>query len=243
MRETSELYRTLVSNINHSFESKLIISSQSDSESSESKHEIDKSNLYSINTKLNVFSSNKFSIGNCVSGQIKIVMKYPPFQIQSASKLVPYVRVTNGIESSEWIKKGEFFIDTRKADPVEFINRKLTLTGYDAMLRAEQDYSSSTLSWPALDVDVVLEIAKAMNVNLETNTLNKLNKRYRINVPFEYTCRETLSYIAIMYGGWWIINDLGELRLITVSDIPKDTRLLVDNQGNRITFGGVRIRV
>ena len=46
-----------------------------------------------------------------------------------------------------------------------------------------------------------------------------------------------------MYAGSFVMSDLGELRLITIHGIPKETRYLVESTGSVITFGGVRILV
>ena len=55
--------------------------------------------------------------------------------------------------------------------------------------------------------------------------------------------RETLSNIAAMYCGNWVCNYDGNLLLIAVNSIPKETNYLVDNYGFAITFGGDRILV
>jgi hypothetical protein len=39
------------------------------------------------------------------------------------------------------------------------------------------------------------------------------------------------------------MSDLGELRLITIYGIPKETRYLIEPSGFAITFGGDRILV
>jgi hypothetical protein len=52
-----------------------------------------------------------------------------------------------------------------------------------------------------------------------------------------------LGYIAAMYAGSFVMSDLGELRLIPINNIPKETRRLIDQSGNAILFGGVRILV
>ena len=66
---------------------------------------------------------------------------------------------------------------------------------------------------------------------------------YRIPFPIGYTQRETLGYIAAMYGGNFLFSDYGELWLALLTAIPKETRCLIDETGYRITFGGDRIRV
>ena len=55
--------------------------------------------------------------------------------------------------------------------------------------------------------------------------------------------REVLENIAAMYAGSFIMSDTGELLLVTMFGIPKETSYLIDNVGFAITFGGDRILV
>jgi hypothetical protein len=111
------------------------------------------------------------------------------------------------------------------------------------MLKAEQDYPASTLSWPAKDIDVVREIAAFIGVSLDPRTIPIFNRGYRIQYPTGYSCRDVLGYIAAAYAGCFVMSDHGELRLITIYGIPKDTRYLIEPSGFAITFGGDRILV
>jgi hypothetical protein len=46
-----------------------------------------------------------------------------------------------------------------------------------------------------------------------------------------------------MYGGSFVTSDTGELLLVTMFGIPKETNYLIENAGFAITFGGDRILV
>lgn len=198
--------------------------------------------LISCQTSRAIFADSSPSVGCCVSGTIKVQMLKPAGDIPRMARLVPYVRLTDGVRHSEWIQKGVYFLDTReisKETELEII----TLTGYDAMLKGEQYYPPSTLSWPAPDVDVVQEIAEAMGVQVDKRTWDVMTRSYLIEYPAEYTCREVLGYIAASYGGNFVMSDIGELLLIGFAAIPKETNLLIDHAGDQITFGGDRIIV
>lgn len=200
--------------------------------------------LRQLRTYSKLFSGKTPSVGDCVSSEIQVVMNYPKTQPPRQGKLVPQVRLTDGIQQSEWISKGVFFIDTRKDSGENSGVKLLTLTGFDAMLRSEQDYPSSKLDFPAYDIDVVKEIAAFMGVEIDPRTSYIMTKKYEVQYPGgEYSCRETLGYIAAMYGGCFIMNDIGQLRLVKLNSIPKGTNYLIDNNGFAITFGGVRILV
>ena len=202
----------------------------------------DESVLIAVKTALRVFSEDTPSIGDCISSQIDVSLLQPAAQIPRQARLVPYVRLTDGMRHSEWLQQGVYFIDTRESSGGETW-KQMTLHGYDAMLKAEADYPPSTLQWPAKDIDVVREIADAMGVAVDARTVAIMTRGYSIEYPADYSQRETLGYIASLYAGCFVMSDLGELRLIQLGSIPPETRYLVTKDGQAITFGGVRIRV
>lgn len=201
------------------------------------------SQLIAMSTRRQVFSQSTPTVGCCVAGEIDIEMLKPMGDIPKQARLVPYVRLTDGVRYSEWIQKGVYFIDTREKKEDGSGVDILVFHGYDAMLKAEQDYPASTLSWPAKDIDVVGEIASFIGVSIDSRTISLMTNGYPVQYPGEYSCREVLGYIAAMYAGCFVMNDLGELRLITLNGIPPETRYMVTESRQVITFGGDRILV
>lgn len=203
----------------------------------------DESLLVSVSTNSRVFAQDTVGAGSCVSSEISVRMLQPYGEIPRQARLTPYVRLTDGTRVSEWIQKGVFYVDTREKDldnsQIEYIN----LHGYDAMLKAEQDYPNGSLQWPAADIDVVREIAQYLNVSIDTRTFDLLTHRYSIQYPAGYSCREVLGYIAALYGGCFIMSDIGELRLVAFYAMPAETRYLVNEARMALTFGGDRILV
>lgn len=261
MQETSALYQELLSS-NHKMETRLaicetgvLITKQGEAitfggvsiltGASGADGGYDESLLVSMETNTGVFSQGSPSVGDCIVGQIDIEMHKPFGEIPERARLVPYVRLTDisGTRKSEWIQKGVFYIDTREKKEDGSKIEKILIQGYDDLRKSEQDYPSSTLSWPARDIDVVREIAAFLGVSVDARTIPIINRGYRINYPAGYSCRDTLGYIAAMYAGSFIMTDLGELRLITIHGIPKETRYLIEPSGYVITFGGDRILV
>lgn len=168
-------------------------------------------------TSLNVFPGGAPSVGGCICGEIDVELRLPATNIPKRARLIPYVRLTDGERTSEWIQKGVFYADTRDKDPRETIST-LTIHGYDAMLRAEADYpAESQLDWPAADIDVVREIAAAMGVGVDKRTLDAMTRKYKIQLPTGYSQREVLGYIAGSYAGNFVISDLGELLLVQIA--------------------------
>lgn len=199
--------------------------------------------LISIETSNRMFSEESITVGSCVSGEIDVEIIKPAGEIVRMARLVPYVRITNGSRHSEWIQKGVYFIDTREENSDDSGIVIFRLHGYDAMLKAEADYPESALAWPAADIEVVREIAAFMGVTVDPRTAAAMTRAYPVQYPAEYSCRETLGYIAAMYGGCFVMSDLGELRLITLGGMPMETRYLIASSGSAITFGGDRILV
>lgn len=205
----------------------------------------DESLLVSLETEARMFSQESPSVGDCIVGQIDIEMHKPFGEIPDRARLVPYVRLKDktGKRHSEWIQKGVYYIDTRVAKDDGTTIEKIVIQGYDDLRKAEQDYPDSTISWPAKDIEVVREIANFIGVPIDARTIPIINRGYTIQYPSGYSCRDVLGYIAAMYAGSFVMSDLGELRLVTIYGIPKETRYLITKEGNAITFGGAKVLV
>ena len=199
--------------------------------------------LRSLTISRQIFSDNTVEVGKCISAEIDIEMTDPSDEIPPMAQITPYVRATDGVRYSEWLQKGVFFIDTREIVNDGYASPCLKIHGYDAMLMTEQDYPNSSMVFPATDIAVVTEIANALGLTVASHTWAVMVNGYSVQYPSNYTCRETLGYIAAMYLGNFVIDDAGELLLISLTDLPKETRYLTDNIGCAITFGGDRICV
>lgn len=199
------------------------------------------SSIISMSTQKSIFSDSNPTVGNCIAGQISVEMKKPKGDIPRRARLAPYVRITNGTEHSEWIQKGVFFIDHREYRGEE--NERMVISGYDHIILTEDEFPSSTHEWPRTDIDVVRDIAGEIGTGVDSRTVQIMNKGYKINYPVGYSMREVLENIAAMYGGSFVMSDVGELLLVTMFGIPKETSYLIDNAGYFITFGGDRILV
>ena len=195
--------------------------------------------LQNIEINRSVFASSPV-LGSCISGEIDVTLIKPTVDIPRMATVEPYVRVTNGLLTSEWLPKGKFWIDTReftKNDGVEL----MTIHGFDAMLMAEQLVPIN--SYPQTDLAAVTEIATFLGLTLDDEASTIMTHGYTVPVPAEYSCREVLGYIAAMYAGCWVMDDFGNLRLVTVNGMPAETNLLINGAGFAITFGGDRILV
>ena len=167
--------------------------------------------IVSMKTMRAAFGNGTLTIGLAPSAEIQLSVIASSSSVARNAALQPYYRIVNDSnQRSEWIPKGTFYIDTRK----QLENGVLEITGYDAMLKAERVQPWSDLEWPARDIDSVSEIAEILGVQLDSTVSTYMTQAYRIPMPVSYTMRETLQYIAALYGGSFIINESGKLQLI-----------------------------
>ena len=316
--------------------------------------------LISVKTTRRVFKDNVPEIGCCPSGEIYVEMLMPPGEVERKAVIKPYIRLVSEEDHtihSEWVAKGVFYTDTRENSHNDDDLDILTIHGYDALMKANQEYgeyyskvdfslsdgskegtgisawtfenstytasvinskivvtsgspnasiiwnddsktfgstvtitwssgratltttteppatvygqlvfySGNTLAFPAKAIDVVRDIASKIGADIDTHEPSSVylyisndadrrahgmptysntryeNPQFEVQYPSQYTMRETLGYIGAMYGGNFVINDLGELQFIPLYSLPPETSLLIDEIGYYITFGGDRI--
>lgn len=195
--------------------------------------------LLEIEINRSVFASSPV-LGSCISAEIDLSLIKPTVDIPRMALIEPYVRITNGTLTSEWLPKGKFYIDTReftKNDAVDVMK----LHGFDAMLMAEQ--LCPIENFPMTDIQAVNAVSTFLGFTLDSDITSQVNHGYTVPIPAEYSCREVLGYIAAMYAGCFVMDDFGHLKLITINSMPAETSFLINGAGLAITFGGDRILV
>ena len=194
--------------------------------------------LFSISTNSKVFNQDYPVVGCAVAAEIDIQMINPLTELPKMARIAPFVRVTDGERYSEWIQKGEFFIDTRSVTRNDNGLDVLTIHGYDAMLKFEKNYpDDSGNDYPLLDIDMVRHIAEAEGVKVDERTVELMDCEYMFPLPVGYSSREMLGIIAASYGGNFIMSDVGELLLLKLGNLPEETNYLIDQGGNVLVFG------
>ena len=196
--------------------------------------------LESIQIVSGVFSQTAPTVGACISAEIDVTLLKPSVSIPRMASIRPFVRITNGVSTSEWLPKGLFYIDTREATKNGGVE-KLSIHGFDSMLMAEQ--LCPLQGFPMSDIAAVQAIATFLGVGVDDETTALIDKGYTVPIPTDYTCREILGFIAAAYAGSFIMDDFGNLRLCQVNGFPAETNLLINTAGRSITFGGDRIIV
>ena len=144
---------------------------------------------------------------------------------------------------SEWIQQGVYYIDTREITQNEDGLDVLTIHGFDAMLKAEQDYANNAVIGDNYDTAYVAAIASQMGVEVDPRTWDIMGAGHIITFPLGYSCREILGYIAGIYIGCFVMTDEGKLRLVSLLSLPPETNLLVDDVGDVLVFGNDAILI
>lgn len=207
--------------------------------------------VWSAKTSTALFE--RLQAGNCAVRMLDLEM-FPQsgVVISRAAEIKLYARlaILDGNNQpttvTGYIPKGTFYIDTRET---EESSGMLTVQAYDAMRKTEVSFAQSGNQgiFPMTDINAVNEICQRIGVTLDPRTQAILTRGYQIQYTGygegAYTMREVLGYIGAMYAGNWIINDLGYAQLIVIGDIPEETNYLVDENGDPITIGGVKILV
>lgn len=233
MYTVSNNWQALIADENHYFESKVNISGV----------DYGQDEIFDLSVDMRMFGSEQPTVGGCTSSELTLHLLAPSASIQRMAQIRPYIRVTDGTNTSEWIPQGVFFIDTREVTANNDGLDILTLHCYDAMLKTEAGYPATTHDWPMRDIDVVSEISATIGVSVDQRTMRIMTEAYSIGLPVGLSMREVLSRIAAMYCGNFVMTYDGELRLVTLTELPEETNLLIDSAYNPITFGGVRILV
>lgn len=206
--------------------------------------------LFSVTTKSPFFKDSTPCVGTATSGTVDIEM-IAPYNIPRKGRICVYSRAVSDAEKSEWVQQGVYYIDTRKQVHDERGFDVLTLRGYDAMMLAEATFPSDNLhDYPILDTELLKFITSNMKIGsnvggiqIDPRTWDIMTAGYKFPLPVGYSMREVLCMIAAAYAGNFIITPTGMLRLVSMFDLPPETRHLITEDGYKITFGGDYIRV
>lgn len=236
MQTTSTTYQTLLRNPEHIKETKVSVAGV----------EYGESNIIFLATSGGLYAKDTPMVGSASARELDLTLLSPGViprraEIRIFVRLVLRDPLTDTVtQASEWLPKGVFYIDTRSADPE---TDTLAIHGFDAMLMAEQIYlpDGDTGEWPRPMATVVADIAQRMGVAIDPRTA--IDPAYMIGYPNDYTMRELLGYVGAAHAANWIITDAGALRMAGLAGIPPETNYLVAEDGDAITFGGVRILV
>lgn len=197
--------------------------------------------ILSVKTSRSLIQDFSQPIGNCIAGEIDLEVIEPDEAIPTMAEIRVYVRARSDSLrlNSDWAYQGRYWIDTRETVGDGHSPNVLRIHGYDAMLKAERDWSSTSgITYPATDTVVVNRIAALMGVTVDSRTSQTLSNKYSISLAHltSMTCREILSYIAMGYAGNWTITKDNTLLLLAAYSYPIETNLLLDEDGEVLEF-------
>lgn len=203
MQGTSELYRQIMA-ADHSVETRVTIAGVT--------YGPDK--LVAVSTSGSLYQT--VGIGSAAARQVNLEI-IPQGTIPKRAEIRIEARLVGRTGTvSEWIPKGTYFFSRRETDHVTGV---MAVTGYDAMLKADQTWLDSnydTEDWPMAVSAAVEDIARRMEVDIDSRTA--LDEAYPVQYPVDQsgdmTMRAVLRRIAVDNGGNWCITDEGKLRLV-----------------------------
>ena len=191
-----------------------------------------------VSHKANRKIYNDFGIGNADAAVLNLEIYAE--DIPKGAKILRECRLVNGTQTSEWIPKGTFYTSSRKEEEGLW-----DITAYDLMRRGDAIWKpSQSGTFPMSMKDAVERLRKAIDPDLELDERCEISATYQVDFPpSDQTIRQTLRYIAAAHLSNWIITEENKLLLVPLLSLPEGTGYLVNEYGEPITFGGVRILV
>lgn len=236
MRQTSALYKTLLADPGHIKQSRLIIGGVV----------YDESQIVTLSTNEALFAEDTLSVGGAIAREIDF-SAFLDDSVPRRAQIIHEVRLITSTQASKWLRKGVYYISTRSKDPLTGIT---TVHGFDAMMAAEQEWKpAQTDIFPMSMKEAVEKTAAILHLALDPRNVYKTGEDYKVGYPVAdgnaseeeqvkgLSIRQVWRWIAGAMGANFIINDLGELRLVPVNDATS-TAYLADENGDAVTFGG-----
>ncbi len=194
MYEVSELFKTYAKQHDRMLESKAEIGSMTFYDNDIVEFSIDD----------DITPTDDFIIGMATSSKLTLSLRTNE-TIPNNSKIVPYIRFTGSQGESEWLKLGEYYIDSRL-----IIQKVWKFVCYDKMVYGEQDFISS-LTYPATMQNVWNECCGILGIESSA----EINPVYTCQVaPTGHKVREVLGFIAAAHCASAKIMKDGKMGLI-----------------------------
>lgn len=167
---------------------------------------------------------NGVAIGNVLASQLDLTVRDVTYD--TSSSLVVQFRAVLGDRISDWVQKGVYYFDSIEVSRYSGIAK---IVAFDAILKTRYIYQKSGTWTPSTDYNIVVNICNAIGVELNGNTafLLQMSPKTLTASPKigkeGTTAMEMLSYIGIMRGGNWFINNYGQLILMVLTSTPLST--------------------
>ena len=166
------------------------------------------------------------SIGNVIAKQLEFTF-VKGTTIDVTYPLVVQFRAT-GSTNSAWYDKGTYWVDTIESSPYSDL---VKVKAYDALLKANVTYMATGTWATKTDKTILDEIKADLGVAVEGQNTTPVSGTYKqfVDNPISITeapnigvngttDMQMLSYLAVMRGSNWIINDSKQLQLLPLFD-------------------------
>lgn len=145
-----------------------------------------------------------FSLGSTVSQYVTIAMNCAG-AIEGKEFHMQIGLDVDGL--AEWIPIGYF-----TAGKTQKNEEQIEFAAYDRMMQTERPFSIDGTTTDT--ISVLKKIEEITKVPIAASGLSSIS----MSVPKGYSCREVLSYVAQMYGGFAVCNRQGQIEIHTYED-------------------------
>lgn len=233
MQTTSALYKQILASEPHWFETKVTIAGNT----------LTEEQIMSVDSKRPGINEEIPSVGGALSATLQMTVINPSFTIPVRAEIVVYYRACNETQTSEWLKYGTFYIDTRETSANYNAVQTVAITAFDSMIKTEADYPDTNHNWPYLDRNVVAEIASTIGVTVDSRTNGNLTAGYMVDMPVGYVMREILEHIAAANCGNFVITAENKLLFVPLIGLDPEENLVgrylkTETTTEALTFGG-----
>jgi len=231
MQTTSALYKQIVSG-RHWFNTKITIAGNA----------LLETQIKEIETERPGINAEIPSVGGALSATLQMTVINQSFTIPTRAEIVVYYRACNETQTSEWLKNGTFYVDTRETSANYNAVQTIEITAFDSMIKTESDYPDTDHDWPYLDKLVVAEIAQAIGVEVDSRTYGNMTAEYMVNPPTGEVMREVLEHIAAANCGNFVITAENKLLFVPLIGLDPEQNLVgrylkSETTAEAITFG------
>lgn len=146
-----------------------------------------------------------FSLGSVISQYITVIISNCAGKIENHELMLQIGMDVNGL--TEYIPMGYF-----TAMKPERSEDQITFTAYDRMIKLEKTFPSG------VSINNTIAALKKIQETTGVEVITAGLETVPMSSPKGYSCREVLSYIAQMYGGFAICNRQGQIEIHTYED-------------------------
>lgn len=158
----------------------------------------------------------KFGVGNLMTKMLDIVF-LPETNVPRKSVIKVYFRIKNELQTSEWYPKGTYYVSTRAL----LSDGSLRVRAYDGSLKAKVVFAPEGSTWEETTAFALYEeVCDKLGINENAETAQYIEDNdLPITVAPDMgqsgtTMKEIISYIGVLYGKNWIVNEYNELAMI-----------------------------